>query len=76
MLIIFYVLFVQRDDIDFVLILVDRKIRNFRVQNGIKEYFVRLCWEIKLDYFSFESGLYCFLFVMLLVLFMFFCKVM
>lgn len=75
MSIIFYVLLAQRDDIDFALTLVDRKIRNFRAQNGTKEHPARSCREIKLDHPSFESGLYCFSFVTLLVLLTCPCKV-
>ena len=72
---IFHVLLAQRDDIDFALTLVDRKIRNFRAQNGTKEHPARSCREIKLDHPSFESGLYCFSFVSLLVLLTGPCKV-
>ena len=68
-------LLVQRDDIDFTLKLVDRKISNFRAQNGTKEHPARSCREIKLDHPNFESGLYCFSFVTLLVLFTCRCKI-
>ena len=67
MSIIFHYLLAQRDDIDFALTLVDRKIENFRAQNGTKEHPARSCREIKLDHPNFESGLYCFSFVTLLV---------
>ena len=67
MSIIFHYLLAQRDDIDFALTLVDRKIENFRAQNGTKEHPARSCREIKLDHPNFESGLYYFSFVTLLL---------
>lgn len=65
---IFHVLLAQRDDISYALTLVDKKISNFRAQNGTKEHPARSCREIKLDHPNFESGLYCFSFDTLLVL--------
>ena len=72
---IFHVLLAQREDIDFASRLVDKKISNFRDQNGTKEHPARSCREIKLDHPNFESGLYCFSFVTLLVLLTCHCKV-
>lgn len=72
---VFHLLFAQKDDIDFMLKLVDRKISNFRAQNGTKEHPARSCREIQLDHPNFESGLYYFSFVTLLVLFTCPCKV-
>ena len=50
-----------------MLTLVDRKLRNFRSQNGTKEHPARSCREIQLDHPNFESGLYYFSFVTLVV---------
>ena len=51
-----------------MLTLLDWKLRNIRSQNGTKENPARSCREIQLDHPYFESGLYYFSFVTLLVL--------